>query len=87
MRYPASEKLAVIKIVEQSHLLAKRARDILGIPRTESYGWYNPYQADGPEALENKPSRPSRVWKSIPDEIRHKTVRLALDRPEWSPKS
>jgi len=32
MRYPASEKLEIIRIVEQSHLPAKRTLDRLGIP-------------------------------------------------------
>ena len=33
MRYPASEKLEIIRLVEQSHLPAKRSLDMLGIPR------------------------------------------------------
>jgi transposase-like protein len=33
MRYPASEKLEIIRLVEQSHLPAKRTLDKLGIPR------------------------------------------------------
>ena len=32
MRYPASEKLEIIRLVEQSHLPAKRTLDQLGIP-------------------------------------------------------
>ena len=32
MRYPASEKPEIIKLVEQSHLPAKRTLDKLGIP-------------------------------------------------------
>jgi hypothetical protein len=34
MRYPASEKLEIIRLVEGSHLPAKRTLDRLGIPRT-----------------------------------------------------
>jgi hypothetical protein len=33
MRYPASEKVEIIELVEQSHLPAKRTLDKLGIPR------------------------------------------------------
>jgi hypothetical protein len=33
MKYPASEKAEIIKLVEQSHLPAKRTLDKLGIPR------------------------------------------------------
>jgi hypothetical protein len=37
MRYPASEKLGIIRLVEGSHLPAKRTLDRLGIPRTTFY--------------------------------------------------
>ena len=86
MRYPASEKLEIIKVVERSHLPIKRTLDMLGIPRTTFYGWYDRYQSGGPEALEDKVSRPSRVWNRIPDEIRDRIVQLALDKPEMSPR-
>jgi len=86
MRYPASEKLEIIRLVEQSHLPVKRTLDMLGIPRTTFYGWYERYQSGGPEALEDKTSRPSRVWNRIPDEIRSRIVQLALERPELSPR-
>ena len=86
MRYPASEKLEIIRLVEQSHLPVKRTLDMLGIPRTTFYGWYDRYQSGGPEALEDRVSHPSRVWNRIPDEIRDRIVQLALDRPELSPR-
>ena len=37
MRYPASEKLEIIRIVEQSHLPARRTLDQLGIARRTFY--------------------------------------------------
>jgi len=39
MRYPATEKLEITKLVEQSHLPAKRTLDQLGIPRRTCYRW------------------------------------------------
>lgn len=39
MRYPASEKLEVIRLVEQSHLPIKRTLDKLGISRPKFYRW------------------------------------------------
>jgi putative transposase len=66
MRYPASEKLEIIRIVEQSHLPAKRTLDQLGIARRTFYRWYDRYLEGGPEALEDRPSAPSRVWNRIP---------------------
>ena len=44
------------------------------------------YQTGGPEALEDRPSRPSRVWNRIPDEVREQIVALALEQPELSPR-
>ena len=37
MRYPASEKLEIIRLVESSHLPTRRTLDKLGIPRTTFY--------------------------------------------------
>jgi len=36
MRYPASEKVEIIRIVEQSHLSARRTLAQIGIPRATS---------------------------------------------------
>ena len=86
MRYPASEKLEIIQIVEQSHLPAKWMLDRLGIPRTTFYRWYDRYQTGGPEALEDRSPKPSHVWNRIPDEVRDQVVELALDESELSPR-
>ena len=67
MRYPASEKAEIIQLVEQSHLPAKRTLDKLGIPRATFYRWYDRYREGGPDALDDRRSRPERVWNRIPD--------------------
>ena len=86
MRYPASEKLEIIRLVERSHLPVKQTLDKLSIPRTTFYRWYDRYQIGGPEALEDRSPIPSRVWNRIPDDIRERIVTLALDVPELSPR-
>jgi transposase InsO family protein len=86
MRYPASEKLEIIRLVEGSHLPTKRTLDKLGIPRTTFYRWYDRYLAGGPEALEDRSPRPSRVWNRIPDPVREKIKDLALKESELSPR-
>src|SRR3954466_7106153 len=86
MRYPSSEKLEVIRLVEQSHLAAKRTLEKLGIARATFYHWYDLYRSGGPEALEDHRSRPNRVWNRIPDEVRARIVDLALDEPALSPR-
>src|SRR6478736_1547062 len=84
MRYSASEKAEIIQLVEQSHLPAKRTLDKLGIPRATFYRWYDRYREGGPEALDDRRSRPDRVWNRIPDNVRRQIIDLALDLPELS---
>jgi len=86
MRYPASEKLEIIRLVEQSHLPVKRTLDMLGVPRTTFYRWYDRYLSGGVKALEDKSPKPGRVWNRIPDGIREQIVDMALDEPELSPR-
>jgi len=86
MRYAATEKLEIIRLVEQSHLPAKRTLDTLGIPRTTFYRWYDRYLRGGVEALEDRSPKPGRVWNRIPDDIRQQVIDLALDEPELSPR-
>jgi putative transposase len=86
MRYPASEKLEIIQLVEQSHLPAKRTLDKLGIPRTTFYRWYDRYLVDGLAALKDKSPKPGRVWNRIPDDIREKVIDMALEEADLSPR-
>ena len=86
MRYSASDKTEIIRLVEQSHLPARRTLGKLGIPRSSFYRWYDRYQRGGPEGLADRPSRPDRVWNRIPEAIRDQIVDLALDQPELSPR-
>ena len=86
MRYPASEKLEIIRLVERSHLPAKQTLDMLGVPRTTFYRWYAHYRLDGEAALQDKAPLPAHVWNRIPDEVRDSLLTLALDRPELSPR-
>ena len=86
MRYPASEKLEIIRIVEQSHLPARRTLDQLGIARLTFYRWYDRYRDGGPATLEDRPSAPSRVWNRIPSEIHDQSIEMALEHSELSPR-
>jgi putative transposase len=86
MRYPATEKLEIIRLVEQSHLPVRRTLRHLGIPPATFYRWYERYQDGGPEALADKLSRPDRVWNRIPEAQRGRILDLALAEPELSPR-
>ena len=84
MRLPASEKLEIIGLVEQSHLPARRTLQMLGIKPSTFYRWYDRFRSGGLEALEDKPSKPDRVWNRIPDDIRQRVVMMAFEQPELS---
>jgi transposase InsO family protein len=86
MRYPASEKLEIIRLVEKSHLPVRRTLEKLGVSRATFYRWYDLFQTGGLEALEDKSPKPKRVWNRIPDDKRGEIVQLALDEPELSPR-
>ena len=86
MRLPASEKLEIIRIVEQSHLPARRTLEMLGIRPSTFYRWVDRFQVGGPEALADKPSKPDRVWNRIPDDVRERILAMALDVPDLSPR-
>jgi len=86
MRYPASEKLEIIRLVEQSSLPVRRTLEKIGIPRATFYRWYDLYQTGGPEALDDRHPKPDRVWNRIPDDVRERIVNLALDESALSPR-
>ena len=86
MRYAASEKLEIIREVERSHLSVRRTLDQIGIPRDTFYHWYELCRTGGPGALEDRPSRPGRVWNRIPEEVCDQILQLALQEPELSPR-
>jgi len=86
MRYSASEKAEIIRLVEQSTLPVKRTLEKLGIPRATFYRWCDLYQSGGPEALGDRSPRPGRVWNRVPDVVRARIIRLALDEPTLSPR-
>ena len=86
MRYPAGEKLEIIRLVEQSSLPVRRTLEKLGIPRATFYRWYDRYSRGGPEALNDRQPRPDRVWNRIPDAVRDNLIELALDAPALSPR-
>jgi putative transposase len=86
MRYPASEKLEIIRLIEESHLSARLTLAKLGIPRTTFYRWYDRYLQRGEAGLQDQAPKPKHVWNRIPDEVRRKVVKLALTETELSPR-
>ena len=79
MRYPASEKLEIIRTVEGSHLPTKQTLDMLGIPRSTFYRWYDLYLEDGLDGLSDKSPSPKSVWNRIPDDRHDDLIEFALE--------
>ena len=66
MRLPASEKLEIIGLVEQSRLPARRTLQMLGIKPSTFYRSYDRFRSGGPEALEDKAPKPDRTSAAVP---------------------
>jgi putative transposase len=85
MRYPASEKLEIIRLVGNP-ICRFGGCWSRSESRSTFYRWCDLYQTGGPAALDDRSPRPDRVWNRIPDDVRARIVTLALDEPELSPR-
>jgi len=79
MRYPASEKFEIIRTVEGSHLPTRQTLDMLGIPRSTFYRWYDQYLEGGIDGLSDRSPHPKSVWNRIPDDRRDDLIEFALE--------
>ena len=86
MRYSASEKLEIIRTVEASHLPTKQTLDMLCIPRTTFYRWYDRYVENGLDGLADRTSKPKSIWNRIPQDRRDDLIEFALEHEALSPR-
>ena len=86
MRFTASEKLEVIRLVETSDLGVRRTLQELGIHRSTFYNWYRRYLAEGLDGLQPKQPERKHYWNKIPEPVRGQVIDLALEEPELSPR-
>jgi len=86
MRRSASEKMEIIRIVQDSELGVKQTLEELGISRSTFYVWYKHYLEDGFEGL--KPKSPNRksFWNKIPEKEKKKVIEIALEKEDLSPR-
>jgi putative transposase len=84
--YTASEKLAIIRLVEDSELSVRRTLDEINISRSSFYRWYETYERARLDGLENKGRASWRHWNRIPDSVRTFIVEVALDCPDMTPR-
>ena len=54
MMRTASEKLAIIRLVEDSELSVRRTLDEIKVSRTSFYRWYAAYEKGGLDGLSNQ---------------------------------
>jgi hypothetical protein len=84
MRYPASEKLEIIRLVEGSHLSARLTLAKLGIPRTTFYRWYDRYLQRGEAGLQDQSPKPKHVWMySVNHLVRQRQPLWPVCEPLW----
>ena len=86
MRYAPTEKMEIIRLVEQSALPVKRTLAEFGLSRSTFYRWYRRYLDDGYEGLASRCGHDRRFWNRIPDRERQRVVDIALAAPERSPR-
>ena len=83
MHYSPSEKLEIIRLVEQSDLGINRTLKELKVHKSTFYKWYNRYRSQGKEGLQRKKSFVVS-WNKINEADRDKVVEIALEKPELS---
>jgi putative transposase len=86
MRYSQSEKMEVIRLVENSPLSVKQTLAELNINRSTFYDWCRRYQEEGYEGLANQYRPPQQFWNEIPPWEKERVVEIALELPEKSPR-
>lgn len=86
MRFTQSEKMEIIKIVQESEIGVNRTLKELGIHKSTFYQWYGRYQDKGYDGLASRNRATGSQWNRIPDTHRQKVIELALDLPDLSPR-
>lgn len=81
MKYPASDKLEIIRLVEESHLGVKRTLEKFGVSKSAFNRWYDLYARFGEQGLEDRHAGPGRVWNRIPTKYAAISSRWRRARP------
>ena len=82
MKYTQSEKMEIIRMVEDSNLSVRRTLRQLDIPRSSFYEWYKRYQEYGYESLAPQHRTSRQFWNAIPEWERQRVVEVAREYPE-----
>ena len=84
MKYTQSEKMEIIRMVEDSSLSVKKTLEEIGVSRSTFYEWYKRYQEEGFDGLKSRNKSPQQIWNKIPEWERQRVVDEARKHPEKS---
>jgi putative transposase len=82
MRFTQSEKMEIIRMVEESTLSVKQTLREMDIPRSSFYEWDGRYQDEGYDGLACKHKDLRQVWNKIPEWEKERVVEVAREYPE-----
>ena len=86
MRYPASEKLEIIRLVEQWNLRVRRTLATLAILPGTFYRWYDRLQSGGPEAWKTDHCGPGGCRTASPMMFASRSSSLLSKSPSCRPE-
>lgn len=86
MRHSQSEKLEIIRVVEDSSLGVKQTLRELDVNRSTFCGGYDRYLKRGAERLTDRTSHRRQFWNAIPLWVKEQVVETALDHLDKSPR-
>jgi hypothetical protein len=78
--------MEIIRLVDGTDLPVRVTLRQLGVPRSTFYDWYQRYEAEGFDGLEDKKPRARPCWNAIPKAVRDQVLDLALERTALSPR-
>jgi transposase InsO family protein/transposase-like protein len=86
MKLSTSEKMEVIRMVEESDLSVTKTLKELGVSRSSFYRWYDQFLEGGVDALESTSKSPKQFWNKLPETVREQCIEIALQYPDKTPR-
>ena len=84
MKYSQTEKMEVIRMVEESSLSVRQTLEKIGISKSTFYSWYKKYAEQGYDGLAARYQQPGHIWNAIPEWERNRIADVARKYPERS---
>jgi putative transposase len=84
MKYTPSEKMEIIRMVEESSVSVKQTLREMDVSHSSFYEWYRRYKDEGYDGLASKHKDLRQVWNKIPEWEKERVVEAAREYPEKS---